>query len=133
MKWFFPSNNGGDINGIGNGYLEHFQGTRLKSLAREICQNSLDAAINENEPVIVEFKSFSLDLDEMPDYESRYGWIPDPLPAILPHPPGFPGCIPGSFADDSSRYADNGPGSGSVPFHRRENRSRRQYCKQEAA
>jgi len=70
MKWFFPSNNGGDINGIGNGYLEHFQGTRLKSLAREICQNSLDAAINENEPVIVEFKSFSLDLDEMPDYET---------------------------------------------------------------
>lgn len=70
MKWFFPSNNGGDINGIGNGYLEHFQGTRLKSLAREICQNSLDAAIDPNEPVTVEFKSFALELEEMPDYET---------------------------------------------------------------
>ena len=67
MNWVFPSNNGGDVNGISNAGIETFQGTRLKSLAREICQNSLDAAVDANVPVLVEFKSFSLETDELPD------------------------------------------------------------------
>jgi len=66
MKWLFPSNNNGDINGISNSGVETFQGTPLKSLAREICQNSLDASIN-NATVEIEFKTFSLELDEIPD------------------------------------------------------------------
>ena len=45
MKWNFPSNNKGDIIGIGHSGIETYQGTPLKSLAREICQNSLDAAL----------------------------------------------------------------------------------------
>ena len=48
MRWSFPSNNNGDVNGISNSGVETFQGTPLKSLAREICQNSLDAALDEN-------------------------------------------------------------------------------------
>ncbi len=67
MNWVFPSNNGGDVNGISNAGIETFQGTRLKSLAREICQNSLDAAVDANIPVLVEFKSFALETDELPD------------------------------------------------------------------
>lgn len=70
IKWSFPSNNGGDVNGISNAGIETFQGSRLKSLAREICQNSLDAAVNPKKPVRVEFKSFSLETDEIPDAES---------------------------------------------------------------
>ena len=69
MRWSFPSNNKGDINGIGNSGVETFQGTPLKSLAREICQNSLDAAI-EGKTVEVEFMPFALDIGEFPDAES---------------------------------------------------------------
>lgn len=65
MKWSFPSNNNGDINGISNSGVETFQGTPLKSLAREICQNSLDAATNK--VVELEFKPFTLEYDEFPD------------------------------------------------------------------
>lgn len=45
MEWNFPSNNHGKVKGISDSGVETFQGTPLKSLAREICQNSLDAAI----------------------------------------------------------------------------------------
>lgn len=69
MRWSFPSNNNGDINGIGHSGVEIFQGTPLKSLAREICQNSLDAAL-EGKTVEVEFMPFVLDVSEFPDAES---------------------------------------------------------------
>lgn len=69
MRWSFPSNNKGDINGIGNSGVETFQGTPLKSLAREICQNSLDATL-EGKTVEVEFMPFALDIGEFPDAES---------------------------------------------------------------
>ena len=69
MRWSFPSNNKGDINGIGNSGVETFQGTPLKSLAREICQNSLDAAL-EGKTVEVEFMPFALDVGEFPDADS---------------------------------------------------------------
>lgn len=69
MKWSFPSNNNSDINGISHSGVETFQGTPLKSLAREICQNSLDAA-NQKGTVEVEFKSFSLEIEDFPDDRS---------------------------------------------------------------
>jgi len=69
MKWSFPSNNNGDINGISNSGVETFQGTPLKSLAREICQNSLDAAV-PGEVVEVEFMPFVLEPNEIPDSDS---------------------------------------------------------------
>ena len=69
MNWIFPSNNNGDINGIGHSGVETFQGTPLKSLAREICQNSLDAALPDR-VVEVEFMKFALDVNEFPDATS---------------------------------------------------------------
>ena len=42
QKWNFPSNNYGQIFGIADSGVETFKGTPIKSLAREICQNSLD-------------------------------------------------------------------------------------------
>lgn len=68
MRWSFPSNNNGDVNGISNSGVETFQGTPLKSLAREICQNSLDAALDEN-TVTVDFISFELSKEEIPGAE----------------------------------------------------------------
>jgi hypothetical protein len=69
MRWSFPSNNKGDINGIGNSGVETFQGTPLRSLAREICQNSLDAAL-EGKTVEVQFMPFALNIGDFPDAES---------------------------------------------------------------
>ena len=46
QKWNFPSNNYGQILGIAESGVETFNGTPIKSLAREICQNSLDAALD---------------------------------------------------------------------------------------
>ena len=68
MRWSFPSNNNGDVNGIRNSGIETFQGTPLKSLAREICQNSLDASLDKS-PVTVDFISFELSKEEIPGAE----------------------------------------------------------------
>lgn len=65
-KWAFPSNNGGEVKGLSDSGTETFRGTPLKSLAREICQNSLDAAAN-GKKVTVEFSPFFLDKNTFPD------------------------------------------------------------------
>lgn len=69
MKWSFPSNNRGEILGIGHSGVETFQGKPIKSLAREICQNSLDAALG-GQTAKVEFMPFVIDIDEFPAAES---------------------------------------------------------------
>lgn len=64
-KWCFPSNSGGDEQGLNNSLIETFNDSPIKSLAREIVQNSLDAALTGKQ-AIVEFKSFSLIRDAFP-------------------------------------------------------------------
>ena len=68
QKWNFPSNNYGQIFGIADSGVETFKGTPIKSLAREICQNSLDAALENGEPTRIEFKTFEIDPHKIPDY-----------------------------------------------------------------
>ena len=68
QKWNFPSNNYGQILGIADSGVETFKGTPIKSLAREICQNSLDAALDNNEPTRIEFKAFEIDPHQILDY-----------------------------------------------------------------
>ena len=67
--WNFPAAKGGMINSINNAGLETFRGNALESLTREICQNSLDAVKNANEPVVVEFTSFTTNTDFFPKRE----------------------------------------------------------------
>lgn len=67
--WNFPAAKGGMINSINNAGLETFRGNALESLTREICQNSLDAVKNANEPVVVEFTSFTTNMDFFPKRE----------------------------------------------------------------
>ena len=55
IDWNFPSNNFGTISGIGEAGIETFKGSPYRSLAREICQNSLDARLDASKPVRVEF------------------------------------------------------------------------------
>ncbi len=65
--WEFPSNNNGQIYGIGDSGVETFLGTPIRSLAREICQNSLDATLSNGNPARVSFSTFSVPTDSLPD------------------------------------------------------------------
>lgn len=56
-KWNFPSNNHSQIIGIADSGVEMFKGTPIKSLAREICQNSLDARLDDSQPARIEFET----------------------------------------------------------------------------
>ena len=62
--WRFPSNDYGENKGINDSGVAQFRGTPLKSLAREICQNSLDAAVEEK--IKVEFNMFSVKSNKLP-------------------------------------------------------------------
>jgi len=65
IKWNFPPNNFGQVLGFNDTGVVTFQGEPIKSLAREICQNSLDAKLSD-EPVIVEFSTFKIPAEELP-------------------------------------------------------------------
>ncbi len=64
IQWRFPSNDHGENKGINDSGVATFRGTPLKSLAREICQNSLDAA--RKQTVVIEFNLFSVPTDSLP-------------------------------------------------------------------
>lgn len=68
IQWRFPSNDHGENKGINDSGVATFRGTPLKSLAREICQNSLDAA--REKTVIVEFNMFSIPTKNVPGIDS---------------------------------------------------------------
>lgn len=63
--WYFPSNDHGENKGINDSGVATFRGTPLKSLAREICQNSLDAA--KEKTVRVDFSCFDIPTSGIPD------------------------------------------------------------------
>lgn len=65
--WRFPSNDYGEKKGINDSGVSLFRGTPLRSLAREICQNSLDAA--REKTVIVEFNAFDISTNSLPGFE----------------------------------------------------------------
>lgn len=67
-SWIFPSNNFGQITGIGEAGIETFKGSPYRSLAREICQNSMDARYDSSKPVVIEFSSFTIADTAIPDY-----------------------------------------------------------------
>ena len=69
-KWNFPNNCCGQIAGVANAGIETFSGTEILSLAREICQNSLDAAKNSGDCVKVEFEKYVIESKDIPGYEN---------------------------------------------------------------
>lgn len=64
--WNFLPSAGDKVYGINDSGWDTFAGTPFKSLAREICQNSLDARCNVNEPVTVEFHTFDIEQNYVP-------------------------------------------------------------------
>lgn len=65
--WNFPSSIGGMQESVNNAAMENFKGNRISSLARETCQNSLDARLDQTEPVTVEFDLYSVQKNEIND------------------------------------------------------------------
>ena len=69
IKWRFPGNGGGDTSGLNIGDIETFSDNPIRSLAREIAQNTIDARINSNsDPARLEFKLFDIKNTEIPGY-----------------------------------------------------------------
>ena len=64
-RWRFPGNNYTADNGLDNADMETFKKDAISSLAREVCQNSIDASNNNDEPVKIEFHSFTIDKNDI--------------------------------------------------------------------
>lgn len=68
LGWSFPPNADGEDEDLNNPGIESFKNTPLTSLAREICQNSLDARHPEAmAPVEVQFTLIDLPATDFPD------------------------------------------------------------------
>ncbi len=71
IAWNFPNNGCGQTRGISDAGIETFTGTEIQSLAREICQNSLDAAIDGSSlEVVLEFERYIIQSKDIPGYET---------------------------------------------------------------
>jgi len=71
IGWTFAPNGNGRLEGISESGIETYKGNPIESLAREVIQNSLDAAkdININ-PVKVEFELFTIYANDFPGYNN---------------------------------------------------------------
>ena len=67
ILWRFPSNDYGENKGINDTGVSIFKGTPLSSLAREICQNSLDASMGGTTRIV--FNMFEIDSGKIPGRE----------------------------------------------------------------
>jgi hypothetical protein len=73
--WRFPGNNYAGENGLDTSDIETFRKDPLASLARESCQNSIDARLDQSKPVIIEFHSFDVKSNAIPGYKSLLNQI----------------------------------------------------------
>lgn len=65
--WRFPGNNFTTDEGLDTADMETFKKDHLASLARELCQNSIDAKIpGSSQPVKIVFKSFEIEKEQIP-------------------------------------------------------------------
>ena len=69
INWNFPGNNYGQITGISEAGIETFKGLPIASLAREVCQNSLDAINDIDKPVYMEFEKIEVNNEKIPGFE----------------------------------------------------------------
>ena len=64
MRWNFHAVPYGEYKGLNDSGIEWFSGNTVAGLAREVCQNSLDACDDSTIPVMVELKKFSITANE---------------------------------------------------------------------
>lgn len=68
LNWRFMGNNFTTENGLDTADMETFKRDPISSLARETCQNSIDAKRDGEKKVIVEFNTFTLNKNSIPGY-----------------------------------------------------------------
>ena len=68
VGWNFPTNDDGQENGLNDPGIETFKDHPLSSLAREVLQNSSDAADGSTRPVQVHFERLDIPASEFPGY-----------------------------------------------------------------
>ena len=74
-NWRFAGNNYTAENGLDTADMETFKRDPIASLARETCQNSIDAKKEGEKKVKIEFKSFEIPRDKIPGYDKLRGEI----------------------------------------------------------
>lgn len=86
FKWRFPGNNYTTDNGLDTADMETFKKDAISSLAREVCQNSIDARRKDAVgPVRIEFKSFEIFKDAIPGRDAIEQQIQDCLGTWTSH------------------------------------------------
>ncbi len=86
LKWRFPGNNYTTDNGLDTADMETFKKDAISSLAREVCQNSIDARRKGVKgPVRIEFKSFEINKNEIPGRDDLENQIQDCLDTWTTH------------------------------------------------
>lgn len=64
-RWYFPYGYGIEKESVNNARIETFRDNVLESLARETCQNSIDAVKDESKPVRMVFEEKSIDISDV--------------------------------------------------------------------
>lgn len=70
IKWRFPGNRYTADNGLDTADMETFKKDAISSLARELCQNSVDAKRKEETLVKIEFKTFEINRESIPGIDA---------------------------------------------------------------
>lgn len=68
-NWRFKGNNYTYENGLDTADMETFKKDPIASLARESCQNSIDARKDGEKKVIIEFETFEINNKDIPGYD----------------------------------------------------------------
>ena len=64
-NWEFGDGSSAPRNGLESSEMQLFKNTRYYSLAREICQNTIDAKLPDKKTAIVEVKLFDISPDDI--------------------------------------------------------------------
>ena len=65
-RWYIPVSEGGQTKGISDSGIDLFKAEPVKSLTREMCQNSIDVRVDGSKPVRMEFDLFEISSSEIP-------------------------------------------------------------------
>lgn len=68
-KWFFPTIEGNMKMGMSASGSESFKDNPMRSLAREICQNSYDNRIHNGQPAEVVFELYAVNVEDIPGFD----------------------------------------------------------------
>jgi hypothetical protein len=69
-KWVFAESGGGERSGFNDAGINTFKNKKVRSVAREVIQNSLDASSTDDLPVEVSVETFSISVNEAPEFFS---------------------------------------------------------------